>query len=583
MNPTSVDNKKEVPEAIAIDVTAPTDSKKEVLLESTQVVSGEKPFFKRPSQRSQIIHVVVMTLLTAYFIWMTIKGSSKNGYIPATLIYIFIALRTMAKYVNITRTFYNPLGKAYDATIAKVIGAIPEKIRLPLLALVWFVALIVVAVVSPVTEVGNVVQRLQSALGVFVFLGLLYVTSSDRKSIPFRTVVVGMVLNYIIALFVIKTQAGVVVFSNFSTLIKNFLNFSEYGLEFLFGKGLAHTYFVINVFPAIVFFCSFISVVYYFGGMQYIVQKMAWLMVRLMDTSGAESVVAVASPFVGQGESALLVKPFVEFMTMSELHSTMTSGFSTIAGSVLLAYQAYIGDLTPILTACVMSVPTSLLVSKMRLPEKENSLTRGEVKIPETEEKEANFLHAAGNGAAVGVNLILLIGGSLLSIMALYACADFIVGFLFQMVDGYDTFNPSPDGKPVWVTIQLILSFPFYVVAWLVGIPKDDCRKAGEFMSMKMVVNEFAAYAGLNAYAIGGVGFDGVYKGPTGKFEVRTIKLLAFALCGFANLSSIGIQIGCLGAMAPTRSRDLAKLAFSAMLTGTISTWLCAAVAGTLL
>lgn len=259
--------------------------------------------------------------------------------------------------------------------------------------------------------------------------------------------------------------------------------------------------------------------------MQYIIAKMAWLMVRLMDTSGAESVVAAASPFVGQGESALLVKPFVEYMTKSELHSVMTSGFSTIAGSVLLAYVNLGFDPSIILTACVMSIPTSLAVSKvssfdvsknqsftlthplfpysqLRLPESEESLTKGQVKIPENhDQEEANFLHAAGNGAATGVQLILLIGGSLLSLVSLFAFADFIFGWIFQMVDVYDTFNgPLANGDEVWVSIKLALSFVFFPVAWLIGIPVNDCRKAAEFMSLKMVVNEFMAYSNLHDY-----------------------------------------------------------------------------------
>jgi CNT family concentrative nucleoside transporter len=396
-----------------------------------------------------------------------------------------------------------------------------------------------------------------------------------------------MVLNYLIALFVLKTAIGVSMFSSFSLLITNFLKMSESGLTFLFGQSVLEIHnFAVAVLPAIgiilpfliitsVFFCSFISVVYYFGGMQYLVAKMAWLMVRLMDTSGAESVVAAASPFVGQGESALLVKPFVEYMTNSELHSTMTSGFATIAGSVLLAYQQYLNDTSAILTACIMSVPTSLAVSKMRLPEKEQSMTKGNVTIPENEEQEANFLHAAGNGAATGVNLILLIGGALLSIVSLFAVADYLFGWAFFMIDVYDTFNGPVAGVNVRVSIKLALSFLFFPVAWLIGIKVEECRKAAEFMGLKMVVNEFVAYEGLNSYAI--------KADKTGYFDPRTVKLLAFALCGFANVASIGIQIGCLTAMAPSRGRDLAKLAFSAMLTGTVSTWLCAAVAGSII
>jgi CNT family concentrative nucleoside transporter len=232
--------------------------------------------------------------------------------------------------------------------------------------------------------------------------------------------------------------------------------------------------------------------------MQYIVIKMAWFMMRLMDTSGSESVVAAASPFVGQGESALLVKPFVEYMTKSELHSTMTSGFATIAGSVLLAYIGFLDDASSLLCSCVMSIPASLLLSKMRYPEREESITKGEVKIPQTEEKEANFLHAAGNGSGTGIHLVLLICAALLAIVTLFTVCDQFVGWAFGMIEVYDFVNgPNPDGSMKPISIQLCLSYFFYPFAWLIGMPASDARKAGEIMAVKMVVNEFLAYSQL--------------------------------------------------------------------------------------
>ncbi len=307
----------------------------------------------------------------------------------------------------------------------------------------------------------------------------------------------GLFVQFLIAVFVLKTAVGIKIFQYLSKLITEFLETSAVGLEFLIGP-YAHTSFAANVLPAIIFFCAFISVVYYFGGMQYIVTKMAWFMMRLMDTSGSESVVAAASPFVGQGESALLVKPFVEYMTKSELHSTMTSGFATIAGSVLLAYIGFLDDASALLTACVMSIPGSLLLSKMRYPETEESITKGEVKVPPTEEKEANFLHAAGNGSATGIHLVLLICAALLSIVTLFTVCDELVGWFFSMVNIYDTVNgPNPDGSSLPISIQFCLSYVFYPFAWLIGMPARDARKAGEIMAVKMVVNEFLAYSQL--------------------------------------------------------------------------------------
>jgi CNT family concentrative nucleoside transporter len=315
--------------------------------------------------------------------------------------------------------------------------------------------------------------------------------------------------------------------------------------------------------------------------MQYVVAKLAWLFVRLMDTSGAESCVACASPFVGQGESAMMVAPFIEYMTNSELHATMVAGFATIAGSVLIFYLTLVRDPKTILCACVMSIPASLLLSKMHYPETEESLSKGgEIKIPEAQgEKESNFLHAATNGSAVGMQLIILISGSLLAVVSLFAAADYLVGWAFEMYDIYDWINPAVDNVQPKVSIALLLSYVFAPFAWLIGMPFNEIRKAGEIMAIKMVVNEFDAYVRLNAATFNPITKERII----GVLSDRSADLLAFALCGFANVASMGITVGALGAIAPSRTNDLAKLAFSAMLTGTVSTWLTATVAGALI
>ena len=306
------------------------------------------------------------------------------------------------------------------------------------------------------------------------------------------------------------------------------MGFANVGLAFIFGPGIKPN-FATSVLPAIVFFCSFIAIVYYYGGMQYIVAKLSWLFVRLMDTSGAESAVACASPFVGQGESALLVGPFVPFMTKSELHSTMVSGFATIAGSVLSFYLTLVKDPKTILCSCIMSIPAGLLLSKIRYPEKEVSLSKGKVTAPESEENDANFLHAATKGSATGMQLIILISGSLLAIVSLYTAADAFVGWAFGMINIYDWIHPVDlvTGDKFLVSIELLLSYVFAPVAFLIGVPLHEAREAGELMATKMVVNEFVAYDLLSKSSL----------------SSRTQDLLSFALCGFANFASIGTII----------------------------------------
>jgi concentrative nucleoside transporter, CNT family len=358
-------------------------------------------------------------------------------------------------------------------------------------------------------------------LNIIKLLGLLTLFSRDWKNIPWYTVASGLFIQYLIALFVLKSALGQAIFGYLSKFIGDFLDFAKSGLAFIIGKDYPAN-FATGVLPAIVFFCSFIAIVYYYGGMQYLVAKLAWMFVRIMDTSGAESAVACASPFVGQGESALLVGPFVPYMTKSELHSTMVSGFATIAGSVLSFYLTLVKDPKTILCCCIMSIPAGLLLSKIRYPEDEESISKGTVTVPQSEETDVNFLHAATKGSATGMTLIILISGSLLAIVSLYTAADTLVGWLFSMLTITDWIHPDTP-----VTIELLLSYIFAPVAWLIGIQWSEARLAGELMATKMVVNEFVAYDLLAKSTL----------------STRSQDLMAFALCGFANFASIGIIV----------------------------------------
>ena len=534
-----------------------------------------KPKFGKRPARNLIVDGLIFTVMTAYLILIMVKGGQeKPGFILACVIYTFISLRLLARHVSMSQTVYKVIGTVSAKLVRglKLENGLQNNRPLTIAILVLDICLLVgSAAVLPLQEGTEFSDRAQSLIGIATFLALTAAFSRDFRAIPWHTVAVGILIQYFIAIFVLKTSIGYAIFKFMSNFISAFLKLSLEGAFFIFGEFVPDN-FAKNVLPAIVFFCSFIYIVYYWGGMQYVVGKMSWLFVKIMDTSGAESVVACGSPFVGQGESALLVKPFIAHMTKSELHSTMTSGFATIAGSVLIFYLELVRDPATILTACVMSIPAGLLLSKIRYPEDGKPLTKGSSTVPEGHEKETNFLHAATNGAATGMQLIILISGSLLAIVSLFAAANYVVGWSFGMVAIYDwVTGTKADGTPKWVTIQLLLSYAFAPFAWLMGMPWSESRLAGEILATKMVVNEFVAYLALNA---------GIKENS---FSTRTADLLAFGLCGFANFASIGIQIGALGAMAPKRIPDLAELAFSAMITGTVSTWLTACVAGALL
>lgn len=363
----------------------------------------------------------------------------------------------------------------------------------------------------------------------------------------------GILLQFLLGLITLKTDFGSYIFSELSNLVEVFLKHAMVGARFVLGDIVdSYMCFAIVVLPGVIFFAAFVQIVYYLGWMQWIIQKFAWMMVRLMDTSGSESVVAAASPFVGQGESALLVRPFLEYMTISELHTTMASGFATIAGSVLAAFIAMGIDGKSLITACVMSTPCSLALSKMRFPETEQSITKGNITIPKEEEKEVNVLHAAANGAAQGIHLAGLIAASLLAIVSLFHFCEAAFSWFWSWL------NP-----PVPITIELILSYVFFPFAAMLGVPFADCLSVGRLLGLKITVNEFVAYDTLL----------GIMKSDN-PISRRAYTLAVFALCGFANVSSIGIQIGCLGAIAPNRKKDIARIAMSAMLTGAVSFFL---------
>ncbi|KAH6565006.1 hypothetical protein BASA50_009413 [Batrachochytrium salamandrivorans] len=545
----------------------------EVLHSDTKVatpVTLTKPLFMKRTTRELLIDLAIFSVISAYIIALWILGRGKDGFEIYTLAYVFVSLRLLARHVSVSQLIYAPLGKAVD-TISKPFERVPGIVKSFAFLAFTLILIVVISLTNPVSGDNTLLARLQSYAGILVTIFAMWATSTNRKAVPWHTVASGMFMQYLIALFVLRTTVGFNIFKYISVKIAKFLDYSAFGLEFLITPDYNHTLFAASVFPAIIFFCSFVSIVYYFGGMQYIIGKMGWFMMYVMDVSGAEAVVAAASPFIGQGENALLVRPFVEHMTNSELHAIMTAGFSTISGSVLLFYISITGNGAAILTSCVMSIPASLLLSKMRYPELDVPLTKGSIHVVDHGEKEANFLHAAGNGAGTGIQLVLLIGATLIAIVALFTCANDIYGNLFAILGIYNQVHPQhADGSFDEVTIQFSLSYIFYPIAWLIGIPGHQARDAGEVMATKMVVNEFVAYLALGKT-------ESIPRGS------RAFTLMTFALCGFANISSIGIQLGCLGAIAPTRKGDLAKLVVSAMLVGTTATFLSAAVAGTLI
>jgi concentrative nucleoside transporter, CNT family len=435
--------------------------------------------------------------------------------------------------------------------------------------------------------------RLQSVFGIFVLLGLAWAMSSDRRKLPWRVIGWGLGLQFTFAVLVLKTGLGQRFFAGLNEVVKALLGYTEDGSRFIFGnlvqpeltlvakepipfaqgEPVALTgyegmnlvvdngsFFAFNVLPTIIFFSALMAVLYHLGLMQLLVRGMAWVMFKTMGTSGAETLSAAANIFVGQTEAPLVIRPFVEKMTMSELHAIMTGGFATVAGGVMAAYVAMLSGIFPdiaghLVAASVMSAPAALVISKIMWPEQEVSSTAGEMKL-EVEKLDVNVVDAAARGAGDGMKLALNDGAMLLAFIALVAMGNGILG----LVGGWLGWEG--------LTLQTLVGYIFWPLAWAMGVPAAECTEVGQLLGIKTILNEFVAYLEMSAIA--------------DHLSYRSMVIVTYALCGFANLGSIGIQLGGIGGIAPSRRGDLARIGFRAMIAGTLAAFLTANVAGAL-
>ncbi|KAG2177551.1 hypothetical protein INT44_008063 [Umbelopsis vinacea] len=530
--------------------------------EETQAFDGKLTFdnfFERYRNWVRLATWLIFTgFLIAALVLQVPKGYSQENLILG-LIYAWVTLYFF--FCIVPTTIVTKPWNRFWSTVSRPIMRMPLLWRK--LGYCFFTfAVIVITIFSLPDNPANGstrVRKLIALFGMLVFITLVWLSSNNRRAVPWFTVASGMLLQFLLALFVFKTSVGFDIFNWMSTFASAYLGFNKNGLAFVFSEDVANLgMFIVSVVPAVIFFCATVYILFYIGALQWIIKKAAVFFMVILGTSGAESIVAVASPFIGQGESALLIRPFIPYMTKSELHQVMTSGFSTISGSVLYAYMQMGVPGSALLTACIMSIPCSLAISKIRYPETEESLTTGRVTIPPRTEHEANVLHAAGNGAAIGLKIGGLICANIISLLALLAAVD--AGLTW--VGNFITIQN--------LTLELVTGYILVPVAWLMGIEDADLVTAGRLLATKLWANEFVAYNDLTT----------TYKGV---ITDRTVTIITYALCGFANLSSIGIQISVLGALAPERTGEISRLAVSAMLCGALCTCLSASMAGMLL
>ena len=410
-------------------------------------------------------------------------------------------------------------------------------------------------------------EQLISLFGLVVMIALVFAMSADRRKVDLRLVAAGVGLQFLLALLVLKTGPGQALFSYIGAFFTALLNYVDAGSSFVFGEAFGEHFFAFKVLPTIIFFSALMGVLYHLGLVQYVVAAFAWVMQRTLRTSGAESLAAAANIFVGQTEAPLVVRPYVASMTRSELMALMVGGFATIAGGVLAAFVGLGIDAGHLVAASVISAPAALLAAKVMQPEVEESKTLGQVSI-KVERTATNVVEAAANGTLDGLRLALNVAAMLIAALGLIALVDGVLGLLGQGV-GYMLGMEDLE----W-SLSAALGYLFAPFAWLMGIEAKDCLLAGELLGKKMVANEFVSYVQLSQWIQPGSGVE---------LSQRSVIILTYALCGFANFSSIGIQIGGIGGIAPERRRELARLGFRAMLGGSLACFMTACVAGILL
>ncbi len=409
-------------------------------------------------------------------------------------------------------------------------------------------------------------ERVISLLGLVVMIGLAWAMSEHKKQVNLRVVWGGLLLQLVLAVFILKTSIGAAIFQSIGDFFTATLGFVDAGTSLVFGEEYVHHFFAFKVLPTIIFFSSLMSILYYLGIIQKIVEAFAWVMQRTLGTSGSETLAAAANIFVGQTEAPLMVRPYISSMTKSELMALMVGGFATIAGGVLVAYVGMGIDAGHLVAASVISAPAALLISKLMIPETEQSVTLGHVELA-VEEKHANVIDAATKGALDGMKLTLNVVAMLIAFLALVALVDAVLGLIGEWTGALFGYNWH------W-SLAALFGYVFAPFAYLLGIPWSDCFYAGELLGKKMVLNEFIAYAQMMEWSQPDSGVV---------LSERSTLILTYALCGFANFGSVGIQIGGIGGIAPERRAELAILGIRAMIGGTLAMMMTACVAGILI
>lgn len=405
-------------------------------------------------------------------------------------------------------------------------------------------------------------ERFIGVLGLVILIGIAYLLSENKKKINWRLVITGIIVQFTFAIIILKIPLGRKIFLTISDGISALLNFTREGTAFLFGDLVnpdkVGSVFALQILPTIIFFSAFMSVLYYLGIMQFIIKIITKVIAKALGTSGAETTSAVANVFLGLNEAPLVVKPYIKSMTKSELLAIMTGGMATVAGGVMAGYISMGVNAGHLLAASIMAAPAGLIISKIMIPETEKPLTKDnfDLKLDKT---SSSIIEAAAMGASDGLSIALNVGAMLLAFIALIALVNALTSYIFGIF-GMGYINLS------WIFGRI-----FAPIAYIMGVPASDILVAGDLLGKKIVINEFVAYSELSPLI------------KSGALNPKTVVILTYALCGFANFSSIAVEIGGIGSLAPERRSDIAKLGIKALIGGSLAGFITATIAGILI
>ncbi|KAF6019720.1 hypothetical protein EB796_021948 [Bugula neritina] len=526
-----------------------------------KVQSTVSNFFSRHKSIITKAFWILLTLLYSAFLIYAC-------YLDIARARVLIILTCLTAFVLLYKMFRSSCTEKFRETLYNPVKRIVKPMW-NIIKWVLIVMVVVSVVVAVAVLIGKNTSQYRGLLGLVFFTSILFLTSHNPSKVKLRPVLWGMLLNFIFALIILKSKEGSEFFKLLADQITAFLGYTNAGAKFIFGS-YSNSYdyttvFAFSILPTIVFFSCVISLLYYIGVMQAVIEKIALVMQLTMGTSATESLSCAGNIFVGQTEAPILVRPFLPHMTNSELTAVMTGGFATIAGGVLAAFIGMGIDPVHLIAASVMNAPMALAVSKLTYPETEKAEYVTENKIKFAKPTEQNAIEAAAAGASQSIGLVANIAANLIAFLSLLA-------FLNAALHWIGSFVDYPE-----LSFELICSYLFWVVAYFMGVDRKDCFVVAELIGTKIVINEFVAYEKLGD----------IIKNKATCVEPYISKkseiIATYALCGFANLSSMGMQIGGIGAMAPNRKSDLAKLVGRALFAGAVATLMTANIAGLLL